>query len=470
MSNSRATLVADLGFGDAGKGSVVDYLVRQQPRASVVVRYNGGPQAAHNVITPSGQHHTFAQFGSGSLVPGTRTHLSRSMLINPLNAFNEADHLLDLGVHDIWLRTTFDADAMVITPFHVAMNHLREIARGDGRHGSCGQGVGETRALDKERPWSTIRIRDLFDANQLRTRLEYVRGLLHMTMLRLHREVPPSEVTRQATNVLAGVAVVDQLVAAYQQFLQVARVADTDDFSRLVRAKEHLVFEGAQGVLLDEKYGFHPHTTWSDITFNHAQSLLTDIGFRGDVQRLGLIRGYATRHGAGPFVTEDKRLTQLVPDKHNGHNRWQHGFRVGHPDVVASRYAIKAVGGVDALAVTNLDRMVDADGWKLAVRYQAPRGVVDRGDVFTVDGDGVVDINHRTGKDLDRQQVITNALLKSSPVYQELQTASGGGKLVTEEDFEMYLERLSRELSTPITLTSFGPTATDKRPYSRVLT
>src|SRR5512138_457863 len=145
MNNKEKTaiFVADLGYGDAGKGSIVDYLTRVT-NAHTVVRYNGGAQAAHNVITPDGRHHTFSQFGSGTFVPGTRTHLSRFMMVHPLAMLAEERHLRSLGVRDAFPRLSIDREALVTTPFQQSANRLKEMARGDGRHGSCGMGVGET--------------------------------------------------------------------------------------------------------------------------------------------------------------------------------------------------------------------------------------------------------------------------------------------------------------------------------------
>ena len=89
---SRAVVVVDLGFGDAGKGTVIDALARCND-TKTVVRFNGGPQAGHNVVTDDGRHHTFSQFGSAMLLPGTRTLLSRFMLIEPYAMLREAEHL-----------------------------------------------------------------------------------------------------------------------------------------------------------------------------------------------------------------------------------------------------------------------------------------------------------------------------------------------------------------------------------------
>src|SRR5215212_9182933 len=141
----RAIILSGLGFGDEGKGSWTDFLARTEP-VHTVVRFNGGAQAGHNVVTPDRRHHTFAQLGSGSFVRGVNTHLSRFMLVNPLRLLHEADELRALGVPDALSRLTVDRGAPVTTPFQVAANRLRELARGDARHGSCGMGIGETMA------------------------------------------------------------------------------------------------------------------------------------------------------------------------------------------------------------------------------------------------------------------------------------------------------------------------------------
>ena len=141
----QAFLTVDLGFGDAGKGSIVDFLTRTYG-AHTVIRYNGGAQAGHRVVTPAGpgmmqQEHVFAQFGAGTLA-GAATHLSRFMLLDPLAMMAEEAHLQTLGITDAFQRTTIDARAVVITPFQRAVNRVREALRGAGRHGSCGMGIG----------------------------------------------------------------------------------------------------------------------------------------------------------------------------------------------------------------------------------------------------------------------------------------------------------------------------------------
>src|ERR1700683_2709429 len=142
----RHRIVCGLGFGDEGKGSVTDYLCSQDSAdpAHAVVRFNGGAQAAHNVVTADGRQHTFAQFGAATFPPGVRTYLSRFALVDPLALAGEAAHLASVGVTDALDLVTVDVDALLTTPDHQAANRARELARGGGRHGSCGMGIGET--------------------------------------------------------------------------------------------------------------------------------------------------------------------------------------------------------------------------------------------------------------------------------------------------------------------------------------
>ncbi|WP_007515555.1 adenylosuccinate synthetase [Pseudofrankia saprophytica] len=333
-------IVVDLGFGDAGKGTVVDHLCRAAAAAgrpaSAVVRFNGGAQAAHNVVTDDDRQHTFAQFGAGTLA-GVPTHLSRYMLVDPLALAAEADHLAALGVPDPFGALTVHRDALLTTPYHAAANRARELARGTGRHGSCGMGIGETAAYALAYPDDAPRVGDCAHPARLRRLLGELRALLESELGPL--PAPP----------------VEDCVEVFGEFARTVRFVDDRHVVELLRAGP-VVFEGAQGVLLDEWHGFHPYTTWSTTTFANAEKLLRDAGVDGgDVTRLGVLRTFTTRHGAGPLVSEDAALTAALPDRHNGVGRWQGAFRVGHFDAVAHRYAVEVAGGVDAVALTHLD-------------------------------------------------------------------------------------------------------------------
>jgi adenylosuccinate synthase len=417
--------VVDLGYGDAGKGTVVDWLCSGAgPGGPVhaVVRFNGGAQAAHNVVTPDGRHHVFAQLGSGTFTPGVRTHLSRFVLVDPLALVAEAGHLAELGVADALDRLTVDRRALLTTPYHRAANRVRETARGAGRHGSCGVGIGETVAYALAHGDDAPRVGDCDDPATLGRKLTRLRDRLTAELGPL--PAPPIGACLEAFGAFAG---------------RIALVGD-GHLRRLLRAGS-VVFEGAQGVLLDEWHGFHPYTTWSTTTFANVDALLADAGMPGAAIRLGVLRTYATRHGPGPFVTEDAALTAALPDRHNAWGRWQGAFRVGHLDLVAARYAIEVCGGVDGLALTHLD-----------VARARPDLRVCR--AYELDGERVERPRPGPAGDLERQAALTRRLFAARPVYGEV-----GGD---------WPERVAAELNTQVVLESWGPTATDKRQMSTV--
>lgn len=454
----RAMIVTDISYGDAGKGTTVDYLVRQA-RSAVVVRHNGGAQAAHNVVTPEGLHHTFAQFGSGSLVPGVRTHLSRFMVLNPLNMLREGEVLQDY-VPDIWSRVTVDEDALVITSWHRAANQLRELARGADRHGSCGQGVGEAVADSLYHPEQVIRVGDL-KRSSISTRLRALRAV-KLRQLQQEIDVAPLQ-DRPEWQMFSESEPLLDLLMSYQQWLDKVQVVGSDYLGTLVRGSELLVFEGAQGVLLDEDHGFHPHTTWSRTTHRNAFALLDEIGFQGDVTRLGVMRSYTTRHGAGPFVSEDPFLTRLVPDAHNGTGTWQGNFRVGYLDLVAHRYALDATEGADGLVVTHLDRLPALSAMtplQVCTGYRLPSRTSDADQFFWFNSLGeAAAIKPSFTRDRARQARLTELVMSATPRYRSVSAPTD-----TPEDRERkLLDFIEDSLGTPIHHVSSGPTAADKR-------
>jgi adenylosuccinate synthase len=446
-----AILIADLGYGDAGKGSVVDYLTRECC-AHTVVRYNGGAQAAHNVVTHDGKHHTFAQFGSGTFLPGVKTHLSRYMILHPLAMLAEERHLRALGVRDAFARTSIERQALVITPFQQAANRLKEMARGDGRHGSCGMGVGETMG-----DWLNLGEEALF-AGDLPCRELVVRKLRRLREVKMAQlesimvTLPEMGPAVEERRVLEDANLIEITADMYQYFSSLVRLVEPDYLGKLLRQPGGTIFEGAQGVLLDEWYGFYPYNSWSTLTYKNADTLLAENGFAGDATRLGLIRGYATRHGAGPFVTQDETLTREVQDMHNTNNPWQRQFRVGYLDLVALRYALRVTGPVDGLVVTNLDRMEAMPEWKVCDAYRYAGGEAELAGFFEREGELISDISVPDDPtDLARQETLTRLLMEMQPVYTGC-----------ERDREGYAEWVSRRLGVPLAITSFGPTAGEK--------
>ncbi len=420
----RASIVVDLGFGDAGKGTVVDFLVRERS-AHTVVRFNGGAQAGHNVVTAAGAHHTFSQFGAGTFCPGVRTHLSRFVVVHPTALLVEAERLAAAGVPGALQRLTMHEDALVTTPLAQALGRLRELSRGDAPHGTTGVGVGETMRIALEEPSLAVRVVDLARPAALRRTMGRLRDYAAA------QAGPLSSLdgrAREEREALLGSATIEAWLEAIAPLLWRDIVVDDGHLTRLLDADREVIFEGAQGVLLDEWRGLHPYTTWSTCTTENALTLLD--GYDGVIERLGVTRSYATRHGAGPFPTEVDELGHL-PEPHNVDVGWQGRFRRGWLDLPLLRYAL-ACCEVDALALTHLDRV--RDGWLACGAY---------------DGLATPLRPAADPHDLAHAEALGDALFGVVPRLEP-----------TPADLSGWLEE---RLETPVALTSVGPRATDKR-------
>jgi adenylosuccinate synthase len=450
----RALIVAGLGLGDEGKGSVVDWLVRRH-RAELVIRYNGGPQAAHHVVRPGGLTHCFAQIGAGSLVPGVRTYLSRHMLVDPLALHAEAAALGRVSLEEVWSRLFIDSRCVVVTPFHRLLNQMREIARGEAKHGSCGRGVAEAQ-LDAERGGvPVVRMGDLRDKLRL------------TATLRLLWQVKID----QAEQLIDANPGVTRLRALLEDLMQPHRIdALIESFTTLLRDRgvtlcdwpppaRVVVFEGAQGVLLDRDHGFYPYVTPSRTTFANALSLLDEWSPRAERLRVGVMRAYATRHGAGPLPTEDAELSAKLPDPHNGLDLWQGPFRVGWFDALLGRHALRSIGGVDALVLSCLDRLSGIGPLRLADAYEDPEGP-ERPEPREL----LREIP-RPRPDLAARAAMSARLFELRPRYRRLPGWDAPGLPLAARS---YVEAVGASLgaSVVVSAVSLGPTAEDKQVLS----
>jgi adenylosuccinate synthase len=456
---ANVILTVDLGFGDAGKGSIVDWLARSE-QAKLVVRYNGGCQAAHNVVTSDGRHHTFAQFGSGSFVPGVHTYLSRFMLVAPDNFLQEETALVGAGSPDAAARVHVSRLAPITTPFHRAANRLRELIRGGGRHGSCGQGIGETAADVARYGPAMLYAGDLANPPLVRRKLRFLRAAKRLELEEdcdLRHRAARDESLAHELRLLNADAAIDAIVATYAAFAARVQLVAESFLAEQLAADGTVLFEGAQGVLLDEDYAFFPYATRSKTTLANAERLLAEAGFTGETFRLGLHRAYAVRHGPGPFVTEDAELTRRLPDHHNGMNAWQREFRVGWFDPLTVRYAIAATGGVDGIAVTCLDRLEHVSDLRVATayRYTGDGTAAELARCFkrTAAG-GITDLALAARSDLDHQRVLTDLLFACVPIYDCVAATRGR---------EALAEFLADSVGAPLTAVSFGMTADHKR-------
>jgi adenylosuccinate synthase len=316
----QAYCVAGLGWGDEGKGSTTQWLVEQY-NADLIVKYSGGCQAAHNVVDETGRRFTFSQLGS-TLRDNVPTYIWRNFIVDPLAMLNEADGLRDfLGNDKDPLRNVYvHPDCPIIEGHHIHWNRNEKAAH---KHGTCGRGVGECR-------------------NQFRTQREN------------------------------SISAYDLIAGNLKEFDLIPRFIE---WVSRVHIREHppefktAVFEGSQGILLDESVGFHPHTTWSTVRFDAAHFCYKHLKIEQH-QNIGVIRTYHTRHGAGPFPTEcDLGLT----DSGNPTGEFQGPMRYGRFDYVLFNYATENAGDkLDRIVITHCDQ----DQKFRCVCYQLPNGEI----------------------------------------------------------------------------------------------
>lgn len=350
----KAIALAGLFYGDEGKGTMTDFLVRHH-EATLVVRYNGGPQAAHNVLTDDGLHHTFSQLGSGSFA-GAETYLSQYMLVDPLALQNELIAFRNTSGNWILDKIWISPRALVITPYHRYLNQARELLR-DHRHGSVGLGIGEARRLEAEGKAIYIRDLKLSPWPSLKDRLLELQQLIigEIEQLPGDSDIKQTYIERAQAVHAAG------LMAAYRGIGKDMRVAAFDE---IAKAHKVVVFEGAQGVMLDETYGWAPYNTWTDCTWGNVDRLLSTTNIIGlEIERIAVMRTFLTRHGAGPLLTEDPTLNHFEP--HNKTHPFMGPIRFGHFDLSLARIALSALGDIDGFALTHMDFPVE----KICVGY-----------------------------------------------------------------------------------------------------
>lgn len=450
MKGYRAVIVAGLGFGDEGKGTIVDALARRR-RSSTVVRYNGGAQAGHNVVTPDGRWHCFAQFGAATLARGAETFLSKHMLLDLKALEAEAEALALKGVRTPMTRLTVDPDCLVVTPYQKFTGRMREMARGGGANGSCGMGVGETVADDEG--GLSVRVRDLLGPDAV-TKLDRLAVAKLLQMGALAPQCNPRE-TQEMLNLLADKASAERMAAEYRAILTGSglRIDNGRSLHRALSERGGVIFEGAQGALLDRRRGFVPHVTKSDTTVTNAVSLLKGV-FANPPYRMGVLRAYGHRHGNGPFLTEDESLRARFDDERNRRNRWQGAFRVGWLDLLALRYGIAVNGRIDGLAVTGLDRLSGLYEIKVCNEY-----------VDTASGRRV----HMLGVYGMPGALIRERISTCQPRYlslpgwkEDISAVRRFGDLPKNaQDFIRFIESKDG-LETPVAIVSVGPTAKHK--------
>jgi adenylosuccinate synthase len=349
-----ATVIVGAQWGDEGKGKIVDLLAQE---ADLVCRYQGGPNAGHTVVVGE-ETYKIRQLPTG-LIAGKRCAIGAGCVVDPAVLIGEVDEVESRG-HLTRGLLFVSGNAHLVMPWHVALDGARERRLGNLQIGTTRRGIGPAYADKATR--IGIRVQDLLDAKILRQKLELAVAEKNVWLQRVY-ELEPFDV--------------EDVVATHLGFAErlAPYVADTSLLvDQALRAGEDVLFEGAQGTLLDLDHGTYPFVTSSSpIAAGAAVSF--GIGPRRIDEVLGVAKAYVTRVGEGPFPSEisgpeHAKVQELGQEFGTVTGRER---RCGWLDLVALRFAVR-VNGITSLALTKLDVLSAFSELPVCVRYRLPDG------------------------------------------------------------------------------------------------
>ena len=321
MRNVKVVIGAN--FGDEGKGLMTDYFCSRFPKEKRVlnVRFNGGAQAGHTVVTPEGKRHIFGHFGAGSFLPNVATYLGPDFIVNPILFRREYEKLQRLGIYPM----VYCHPRCIFTmPQDMMMNQFIEKRRGNDRHGSCGVGIFETIMREKLN-YFVIRASDLYGAGIVHVAFQPDLGYFDCERM---GKIIGDQLTDHEKELMIN----QNIRAHYNQdvrfFMDHVTISDESIFN----AFDNVMFEGAQGLLLDQNnMDYFPHLTPSNTGVQNVIPWITDDM---DVEVCYVSRPYLTRHGAGPLPEECSReMLGARIDLTNHENEWQGSLRYGRLDL-----------------------------------------------------------------------------------------------------------------------------------------
>jgi adenylosuccinate synthase len=310
--------VVDLGFGDSGKGVVTNWLANKD---SCVFRYSGGHQAGHTVVH-NGKRHVFSNFGSGTL-KGATTYWSKYCTVDPVGLYNEHQILKDLGYSpEIYI----DNECPITTPFEKMTNRLNPATV---EHGTCGVGFGQT--IQREEDFYHLQIGDLAFTEIFNKKFELIVDYY------------------QKKNIFVTDSAIDEFITCCNYIIVNLPKPDLD-FNY-----EHLIFEGSQGLLLDQHFGFFPHVTRSNTGTKNIIEMCNDLHKTDDSEIYLVTRCYQTRHGNGPMTNEHLELDMVDGIiETNSTNKYQGEFRKTVLDLDLLLYGMMKDIGISKFKSKNL--------------------------------------------------------------------------------------------------------------------
>ncbi len=413
-----AVVVVGSQWGDEGKGKMTDYLSQA---ADMIVRYQGGNNAGHTIVF-NGQTYKLHLIPSGIFFADKLSIIGNGVVVNPKAAIEELSYLKEKGIDPAGLRIS--SRAHVILPYHILLDQYQEASKGDQKVGTTNKGIGPA-YMDKASRVG-IRMADLLERDTFETKLRQNLAEKNELFTKLYAKEPLG---------------FDSIFEEYYEYGQQLKQYVTDTsviVNNALDQGQHVLFEGAQGVMLDVDHGTYPYVTSSNPI---AGGVTTGVGIGPNKidTIVGICKAYSTRVGDGPFPTE---LNDATGDyiRETGHEYGtvtKRPRRIGWFDTVAMRHA-KRVSGLSCLSLNLLDVLTGIETLKICTAYE---------------------IN---GKQIDYYPASLHELSACKPVYEEL---PGWNEDITQItnfaelpiNAQKYLQRLSEVVELPLATVSVGP-------------
>jgi adenylosuccinate synthase len=416
---AKNVVVIGTQWGDEGKGKIVDWLT---DHSHGVVRFQGGHNAGHTLVV-NGKKTVLHLIPSGILRDHVMCYIGNGVVVSPDALLKEMDDLTAAGV-DVYNRLRISEACPLILPYHVALDQAREIAKGAAKIGTTGRGIGP--AYEDKVARRAIRLQDLFHRKRLAAKLGEVLDY-HNFVLKNYFHAETVDFQKTLDDTLALAERIKPLIMDVPRALYEAN-----------KAGQNLLFEGAQGALLDIDHGTYPFVTSSNC-ISGAACAGSGVGPQMLHYVLGITKAYTTRVGSGPFPTElDDAVGKHLAEKgHEFGSTTGRARRCGWFDAAALKRSIQ-INGVSGLCVTKLDVLDGVQTLRLCVGYR-----ID-------------------GQFTDILPVGADALTGCEPVYEDMPGWSGSTVGVKQYEAlpleaRNYLKRIAEICEVPVDMVSTGP-------------
>lgn len=410
-------------WGDEGKGKIVDMLM---DNASVAVRFQGGHNAGHTLVI-DGQKTILRLIPSGILHDHVQCLIGNGVVLSPTALLEELSELEQRGV-PASQRLKISDSCTLILPYHVAIDRAREQARGNAKIGTTGRGIGP--AYEDKVARRALRFSDLFNEKRLREKLEEVLNY-HNFILQNYHHHDPIELQPLFDNLMMMVPKLKPMRADVAALL-----------AQYANEGKNIMFEGAQGTLLDIDHGTYPFVTSSN-TVAGAASVGSGYGPRGLDYILGITKAYTTRVGSGPFPTElnDEIGAHLAKKGNEFGSVTGRPRRCGWLDMVALKRSIQ-LNSLSGLCITKLDVLDELETVKICTGYKLD------------------------GKTCEYPPLETELFEKCEPIYEEMpgwKTSTAGIRQFNDlpTNAQKYLLEVEKLAGIPIDIISTGPDRKD---------